>query len=99
MAVRILNGRFGFNTFPSFSPLQRTSICIHRHRPLVITSISHPHLPLPLTRINPALAPVSSSLSHPYHPQPRTRINLRLALVLSLNEIPARTEKKRLPEA
>ncbi|MBP3213403.1 MAG: hypothetical protein J6M19_00970 [Bacteroidaceae bacterium] len=54
--------------------------------------------PLP-SRINLGLAPVSSSLSHPCQPQPRTRINLRLALVLSLNEMPARTEKKRLPEA
>ncbi|MDY6256779.1 MAG: hypothetical protein SPL58_02200 [Bacteroidaceae bacterium] len=72
---------------------------VHHHRPLVITSISYLYLPPPRTRINLSLSPVSTSLSHPHQPQPRTRINLRLTLVLSLNEMSARIEKKRLPEA
>ncbi|MBR1492958.1 MAG: hypothetical protein IJ610_09495 [Bacteroidaceae bacterium] len=63
------------------------------------TAISHPCPPPSSTRHHLHLLPVSSSPSHLYQPQPRTRINLRLTLVLSLNEMSARIEKKRLPEA
>ena len=63
------------------STLLRTHTCIHHHRPLVITSILHPYLPPPLTRIFPRLSPVSTPISHLYLPSSRTRVTPSLALV------------------